>query len=98
DESSKAEAAYPAFIKPQVVAQLVAHCALDLRPEQIGIVAEVALQRVLVDDDAIWVDVACDGATDVVAVGTVLVTAIGDDHRRAPAPRGETSPDSAPSP
>ena len=47
------------------------------------IVAEVALQRVLVDDDPVGVDVAGDGAADVVAVGVVLVTAAGDDDRRA---------------
>ena len=45
------------------------------------VVAEVALERVLVDDDAVRVDVAGDGAADVVAVGAVLVTAAGDGHR-----------------
>jgi hypothetical protein len=65
------------------VGQLVAHGALDLRPEQLGIVAEVALQRVPVNDDAIRVGVASDGAADVVAIGVVLATATGDDHRRA---------------
>ena len=51
---------------------------------KVWIVPEVALQRVLVDDDAVRVDVAGDGAADVVAVGMVLVTAIGDHHRRVP--------------
>src|SRR5437870_942921 len=80
---SEAEAAHPALSPAQVVGQLVAHGALDLRPQQLGIVAEIALQRVLVDDDAVWVNVAGDGAADVVAVGMVLVTAAGDDHGRA---------------
>ena len=60
----------------------VAHGALDLRPEQLGVVTEVALQRVLVDDDAVRVGIAGNGATDVVAVGMFLVTAAGDDYRR----------------
>src|SRR6266511_1137199 len=80
---SETEAAYPGLIPAQVVGQLVAYRALNLRPQQIGIAAEVALQRVLVDDDAIWIDVAGDGAADVLAVGAVLVTAARDDHRGA---------------
>src|SRR5215217_834937 len=59
---SEAEAAYPGLIPAQMVGQLVAHGPLDLPPEQRGIVAEVALQRVLVDDDAVRVDVAGHGA------------------------------------
>ena len=61
----EAEVAHPGLIPAQVVGQLVAHGALDLRPEQLGIVAEVALQGVLVDDDAVWIGVAGDGAADV---------------------------------
>src|SRR5512133_757567 len=67
----------------QVVGQFVSDGALNLRPQKLGIVAEVALQGVLVDDDAVWVDVAGDGAADVVAVRVMLATAAGDDHRRA---------------
>lgn len=37
----------------------------------------------LVDDDAIWVDVTGDGAAEIVALDMVLVTATGDDYRRA---------------
>src|SRR3954454_24065213 len=80
---SETEAAYSRLIPAQMVGQLVAHRALDLRPEELWIVAEVALQRVLVDDDAVRVGVAGDGAADVVAVGVLLMTATGDDHRRA---------------
>jgi hypothetical protein len=39
--SSEAEAAYAAFIPAQMVGQLVAHGSLDLRPQPVGIVAEV---------------------------------------------------------
>src|SRR6266480_7338405 len=80
---SQAEAADPGLIPAQVVGQLVAHGALDLRPEQLGIATEVALQGVLEDDDAVRIDVAGDGAADVLAIGVVLTTAARDDHRSA---------------
>src|SRR4051812_35584438 len=80
---SEAQVTYPALIPAEVVAELVAHDALDLRSQQLGVVAEVALQRVLVDDDAIRIDVAGDRAAHVVAVRMMLVTASGDDDRRA---------------
>src|SRR5204862_6391806 len=81
--ASEAQAAHAVLIPAQVVGELVADGALDLRAEQLGIVAEVALQGVLVDDDAIRVDVAGDGAAHVLAVGVVLVTPARDDHWRA---------------
>jgi len=80
---SAAEAAYAALIPAQVVGELVAHGALDLRSQQLGIVAEVPFQRVLVDDDVVRIDVSGDRSADVLAVGAVLVTAAGDGHRGA---------------
>ena len=62
--------------------ELVANGALHLRAQHLRLVPEVALERVLIDDDAIRVDVARHGAADVVTVRALFVTAAGDDHRR----------------
>ncbi len=60
----------------------MAHGALDLRAQQRGIVAEVALEGVLVDHDPVRVVVAGDRVAHVHAVGVVLAAAVRDDDRR----------------
>jgi hypothetical protein len=79
---SEAEAAYLPLVPAQVMAQLVAHGSLDLCPEQLGIVAEVSFQRVLVDHDAVRIGIARDRAADVVTISMMFTTAVGNDHRR----------------
>jgi hypothetical protein len=49
--------------------------------EQVGVGAEVALERVLEDHEPVRGAVAGDGRAVVLAVGAHLRTAVGDDHR-----------------
>ena len=51
--SLEAEIAHAGLVPAEVVSQLVAERPLDLRAEEIGVVAEVALERVLVEHDAV---------------------------------------------
>ena len=51
----------------------------DLGAQEVVVVAEVALEGVLVDDDPVGVVVARDGVAVVVAVGAVLAALAGDD-------------------
>src|SRR5689334_14932921 len=79
---SQPEAAHARLAPAEVVSHLVPDRALDLRAEQRRVVAEVALQGVLEDDDAVGVDVAGHGAADVLAVGAVLPAPARHDHGR----------------
>jgi hypothetical protein len=62
--------------------ELVAKRALDLCSEQLEVVAEVALERVLVEHDAVGIVVARDRVAEVVAVRAVLRPVLRDDHGR----------------
>lgn len=64
-----------------MVGQLVAQGSLHLPGQQLGVVAEVALERVAVDDDPVLVPFSRDPVAEVLAVGPVLGATIGDDHR-----------------
>lgn len=59
----------------------IAHAALDLGSQQLRVVAEIALERVALDDDVVPEVVASDGAADVVAVCVMQVAEIGDEDR-----------------
>src|SRR5680860_626698 len=78
---SEPEVAHAALVPAEMVGDLVADRALDLSPQQLGVVAEIAFQRVAVDHDVVAVVVAGDGVADVVAVGVVLATEMGDEDR-----------------
>src|SRR5215212_7534086 len=58
--SLEAQFAYARLAPAEVVRQLVAQGSLDLRSQQLGVVPEVALERVLVEDDPVGVVVARD--------------------------------------
>ena len=58
----EAEAAHAGLVPAEVVGDLVADGALDLGAQELGVVAEVALERVLVDDDPVGEVVAGDRA------------------------------------
>ena len=55
--------------------------SLDLAGEQVSVVAEVALQRVAVDDDPVLIAFASQTVSEVVTVRMRLGTEIGDHHR-----------------
>src|SRR5205823_8840658 len=82
DRRSEPEAAHAALSPAQVVCELMPHRALDLRAQEVGVAPEVALERVLVDDDAVRIGVASHRGTDVVPVGAFLAAAIGNDDGR----------------
>ncbi len=46
------QVAHATLVPAEVVGQLVAKCALHLRAQQLGVVAEVALECVLIEHDA----------------------------------------------
>src|SRR5918997_897205 len=52
---SEPELAHALLGPAEVMGELVAQRALDLAGEQLGVVAEVALERVLIDHDAVLV-------------------------------------------
>src|SRR5438270_2653537 len=70
--ASQAQVANPALVPAEVVRELVAKRALDLRREQLPVVSEVALERVLIEHDSALVVPARDGVAEVVAVRAVL--------------------------
>ena len=78
----EAELADAPLVPAEVVGELVAERSLDLGAKQVRVPAEVALERVLVEDDAVGVVVAGDGVAEVVAVGAVLGAEMRDDHGR----------------
>lgn len=57
----------------------MAQGALDLAGEQLAVVAEVAFQRVAVDDDSVLVAFARDSVAEVLAVGVHLGPQVGND-------------------
>ena len=69
--SGQAELAHAELVGAQVVRQLVADGARDLVAQQVGIVPEVAQQRVAEDDDPVRVVVARDRVALVEPVGAV---------------------------
>src|SRR4051794_10438006 len=68
------------LVGAQVVGQLVADGAQDLRPQLVGVVAEVAQQRVAEDHDPVGGDVTGNGPALVEPVGAVAAALVGDDH------------------
>ena len=62
---------------------------LDLARQQLAVVAEVAFQGVLVDDDPVFEVLAADAVAEVLAVGVVRGAEVGDDHGDAPEDRLE---------
>jgi len=65
----------------EVVSHLVAHHERDLPAQRLGVVAEVALQRVPEHQDLVAVAAVGHGATDIHAVGAVLGPVVGDRDR-----------------
>src|SRR4051812_13008350 len=80
-EGLQAEAAHAHLVEADVMGQLVAHGARDLVAQQVGVVAEVAAQRVAEDDDPVVGVVARGGVADVQAVGAVAPALVGEDDR-----------------
>src|SRR6478672_94182 len=79
--ASEAEVAHAELVEADVVGELVADGAGDLVAQQVGVVAEVAAQRVAVDDDPVG-DVVAGGAVAVIEpVGAPAAAAVGDDDR-----------------
>lgn len=78
---SEAEVPNAVFLEAEVVAEFVAHRALDLGGEQLPVESEVPGQGVPVDDDPVLVVVSGDPVAVIHAVGVVLLTELGDDHR-----------------
>jgi len=60
--------------------ELVPQSPLDLPGKQRPIVAEVAFERVPVDDDPVLVAFPRETVAEVMAVGPGLGAAVGDDH------------------
>ncbi len=84
---SEPEFANACLVEAEVVTDLVTHCLDDVLPEALGVVPEVAHERVAEDHDLVWHATAPEerGATqlgaDVHAVRVVLGTAVGNDDR-----------------
>src|SRR5690349_22009324 len=78
---SESETADSVLVPAQVMSELVAHGAGDLRLEELGVVAEVTQQRVAEDHDAVVEVVVGDGVSLVEAVGALAASALRDDHR-----------------
>ena len=78
DDHHKPELPDAELVGPQVVRQLVAHGPRDLRAQLVGVVPEVAQQRVAEDDDAVGHVVAGDAVALVEAVRAVAPALVGD--------------------
>src|SRR3954470_10964794 len=78
-EGLQAEPAHAHLVEADVMGELVAHRARHLVAQQVGVVAEVAAQRVAEDDDPVVGVVAGGGVAHVQAVGTVAAALAGDD-------------------
>src|SRR6185436_5531845 len=76
--SSQPQLADAELVGAEVVCQLVAHRARDLRAQLVRVVAEVAQQRVAEDDDPVRVVVAGRGVPLVEPVGAVAAPLVGD--------------------
>jgi hypothetical protein len=68
----EAEVLDAALVPAEVVRELVAEGALHLVAQEVGVVPEVALERVLIDHDPVRIVVARNGVAEVVTVGAVL--------------------------
>src|SRR3954449_10894970 len=75
---SQAELPDADLVGAEMVCQLVAHRAQDLRAQLVGIVPEVAQQRVAEDDDAVGGHVARHRPALVQPVGPVAAPLVGD--------------------
>lgn len=80
---SEAEGLDPCLVPAELVSQLVPQRTLDLAGEQLVIVAEVALQGVLEDDDAVGRVVTGGGVAPVQPVGSRFGAFASDDDRHA---------------
>lgn len=78
---SEAEASHASLIPAEVVSKLVTQGPLDLAGKQIPVVAKVTLQRVAIDDDPVLIAFARDAIPEVLAVGVLLGSEIGDYDR-----------------
>jgi hypothetical protein len=84
---SESEFANACLVEAEVVTNLVTHRLNDMQPEALGIVPEVAHQRVTKDQDLVWKAAAPEErhatqlGADVHAVRVVLGTAVGNDDR-----------------
>ncbi len=81
--SSEAEGCDPGLVPAEVMSQLVPQSQFDLTGEQLTIVAEVALQSVLEDDDAIGGVVTGDSVAPVQPVRSRFGAVAADNHRHA---------------
>jgi len=86
-KASEPEFANACLVKAEVVTKLVTHRLDDVCPEAVGIVPEVAHERVAKDQDLVWQATAPEErgtaqlGADVHAVCMVLGTAVGHDDR-----------------
>src|SRR4051812_195176 len=78
---SEAELAHAELVGPQVMGELVADGARHLVAQKLGVMPEVAQQRVAEDDDAVGVVVARGRVALVEAVRAVAAPAVGDHDR-----------------
>src|SRR3954464_2969735 len=78
-EGLQAEPAHAHLVEADVMGELVAHRARHLVAQQVGVVAEVAAQRVAEDDDPVVGVVAGGGVAHIQAVGAVAAAMVGDD-------------------
>ena len=81
------EFANACLVEPEVVANLVTHRLGDVCPQAVGVVPEVAHERVAKDQDLVWqpaapeVSATATPGADVHAVSVVLGTTVGNDDR-----------------
>ena len=86
-KASEPEFANACLVEAEVVTNLVTHRLDDVCPEALGIVPEVAHERVAKDQDLVWQATAPEErvttqlGADVHAVRVVLDTAVGNDDR-----------------
>src|SRR5829696_2646801 len=79
--ASQPQLADAQLVGAEVVGQLVAHRARDLRAQLVRVVAEVAQQRVAEDDDPVRIVVARDGVAHVEPVCAMAAALVGDHDR-----------------
>jgi hypothetical protein len=77
------QAPHASLVPAEVMSELVTQRPLNLPGEQIPIVAEVAFQRVAIDDDPVLVAFPRDAIPEVVAICALLGSEIGDHDRNA---------------
>src|ERR1700730_10710060 len=78
---SQAQVSHAALVEPDVMGELMAHGAGALVAQLLGVLAEVAPQRVAVDDDAVGHVVAGRTVAVVEPVGAAPAAAVGDHDR-----------------